>query len=178
MGKNSVPRSPLHPRSNRVQGSTHSVKARAGREGASNPRATRSLRSTQTPSHRSVHALASPLALSSPSSVLSQYLRAAVPTVPSLSPCTQARAQIHRRAPDPSVLTGTAPHTALPVHFAVDTKHYFSSTKHYFSSTPALSLRRRAILIKLQAQMGSNCLVLMAERGDLVHIPPLPHAQY
>lgn len=80
-GKNLSPQGPITPRNNGVQGSTHSVKARAG---PGEPEVLAQVSSTTT-THICAHTC-TPLALSSPSSALSQYLRALVPAVPALCP--------------------------------------------------------------------------------------------
>lgn len=122
-GKNLSPQGPIPPRSNRVQGRTHSVKARA--LGPVEPKLSGQpeiLRCPQPSSHICAHSC-TPLALSSPSSVFPQCLKALVPAVPALFPCTQLRprAQLQTRTPQRSAVT-----------------------KHSLGSTPALPTQPRS----------------------------------
>lgn len=122
-GKNLSPQGPIPPRSNRVQGRTHSVKARA--LGPVEPKLSGQpeiLRCPQPSSHICAHSC-TPLALSSPSSVFPQCLKALVPAVPALFPCTQLRprAQLQTRTPQRS-----------------------AATKHSLGSTPALPTQPRS----------------------------------
>lgn len=126
--KTSVPRAPLPPRNNRVQGSTHSIKARAGPGQPKLPEQPEILRSPQSPPHTSVHRLALHCL------VLSFFSSSPVSEGP--CPC-----------PSPFPLHTLRPRAELQTHLCA-LAQLCSVTKHCLGSIPALPTTATA-LIKL-----------------------------